>query len=143
MGIFRMQGNCYFRPAKLLMGIVFSGIGILFFALTSKFGHFFIGIIIGYLFLSAGELVLTPAIYAAISNHAPENLKSTMIGAWFLFIGMGSYLSSVLSRISSTLAQKFYASSFYFSQFIMICFVTFCIAVVFAFFLPKLKRIVA
>jgi POT family proton-dependent oligopeptide transporter len=142
-GFLKYKGISISAPGKLLTGIIFSGIGILFFALTSKFGHFFIGVIIGYLFLSAGELVLTPAIYAAISNHAPENLKSTMIGAWFLFIGMGSYLSSVLSRISSTLAQKFYASSFYFSQFMMICFVTFCIAIVFALFLPKLRKIVA
>jgi len=74
------------------------------FAFASATNWVFIGIIIGILLLSAGELTITPAAYAAISDLAPAGIKSTMMGCWLLFTALGGYLSSLLANASHLVA---------------------------------------
>ena len=85
---------------KVVIGILLAALGMLAFAMAAKTSLIFSNILLGYLLLSAGELVITPAVYTAISNNAAPELKSAMMGGWFLFIGMGSYLSAIFSKIS-------------------------------------------
>jgi POT family proton-dependent oligopeptide transporter len=59
-------------------------------------------LLFAYLLLGTGEICLTPPVFAAISQHAPVTLKSTMIGIWYLFIAGAGYLAGLLSQLSAS-----------------------------------------
>lgn len=66
---------------KLVIGMTLAVLGISAFAFASATSFILTGIIVGNLLLSAGELIIMPAVYTTISNLAPEGMKSTMMGA--------------------------------------------------------------
>jgi POT family proton-dependent oligopeptide transporter len=95
-------------PTKFCVGLLLCGLGLGCFAWTASYASTdstsllpLMGIVIGNLCLSAGELCLIPAMLAAINQLAPINLQSTMIGAWFMLIAFGGYLSGLIARLSS------------------------------------------
>lgn len=110
---------------KVALGILFAFSGILTFAIISL-THFVIsGIFLGILFLSAGELMITPAIYTAISDLTPLGMKNTMMGGWSLFVAAGGYLSSVLANTSAQLARSYFPlAAPFFYQFLFIALFT-------------------
>lgn len=90
---------------KLSLGLILGGVGFVFFWLSSM--NFimndhkiaFIVIILGYLFLGAGEICISPAILNALSTYSPQALKSTMMGAWYLFMAFSGYLGGFIDTI--------------------------------------------
>ncbi len=107
----RQRGIELSAPAKLAMGIGFATLGIFTFSLAALTNAIISNVLIGYMLLSAGELVLTPAAYTSISDLAPVGMKSTMVGCWLLFIAMGSYFSSVLANGAHMIAAKLFSTS--------------------------------
>jgi len=123
-------------PQKVFVGILLASIGIFIFSLAAKSNIVIPNVVLGYLFLSAGELVITPAVYTAISNNSPDSIKGAMMGCWFLFIGMGSFISGMMSKASKNL----FAS--YTDQFIVIGLITLTVAILLLVVLPKLSKII-
>ncbi len=92
-------------PNKMAIGLVLCATGLYLFMLTAHIDaqqHALIltTIIIAYLFLGAGEICLAPAILSAISEYAPQALKSTLMGTAFLFIAFGGYLSTLYAKFA-------------------------------------------
>ena len=63
-------------------------------------------IILGNMLLSGGELILTPAVFTAISNHSPAGMRSTMMACWMLFVGLGGYLSGLLASATHVVMNE-------------------------------------
>lgn len=139
--VLKSKGISISTPSKLAIGIMLATIGIGAFAFASLTNFVWTGIILGNLMLSAGELALTPAIYTAISDLSPIGMKSTMMGAWLLFVALGGYLSSLLASVSHFVTSVIPSHhSEYFSQFLFIAGFTFLIFLVLAASIPKLSR---
>lgn len=89
---------------KLALGLGIGGIGFVFFWLSSVkaiLTHQYISlsfIILGYFFLGAGEICLSPAVLNAINKYSPKALANTMMGAWYLFMAFSGYLGGVIDR---------------------------------------------
>ena len=103
---------------KVILGISLGCLGILCFAVAALLPFKLTCIITGYVLLSAGELIIAPAMYTAISNNSPDKLKGIMMGCWFLFIGMGSYLSGIFSKVSKSLFVTSFTAQFLFVSLI-------------------------
>lgn len=126
---------------KLATGLILAALGISVFAISSLTHAILSGIIIGILLLSAGELVITPAIYTAISNLAPAGMKGTMMGCALLFVALGGYLSSLIANVSHVVTQCMpNQANEYFCQFLFIACFTFVMALVVIASIPKLSK---
>jgi POT family proton-dependent oligopeptide transporter len=55
----------------------------------------------GYLFLTAGELCLSPIGLSIFSEYAPKKYQGMMMGAWMLSISIGFTLADSLAKLSS------------------------------------------
>jgi POT family proton-dependent oligopeptide transporter len=138
------RGIEFSAPIKLAMGTALATLGIAAFAYASVFGTILSGVIIGNLLLSAGELVLTPSIYTAMSNLSPIGMKSTMMGGWLLFVALGGYVSSLLADASHSIAPLLPLDKTpFFGEFLFISVFTLCIAILILVLTPKLKRMMA
>src|SRR5690606_23666705 len=102
----RARGIQPSAPVRLSMGILIAALGIAGFILSSLSPFVLSGIVLGNLLLSAGDLVLMPAVYTALSNNAPPGIKNSVMGFWFLVVALGGYFSSILSRFSHVFAAK-------------------------------------
>ena len=128
-------------PAKLALGMILATIGISAFACASLTKFIILGIIIGNLMLSAGELVLTPAVYTAVSNLSPPGMKNTMMGCWLLFIALGSYLSSVLASAAQQITRiTFFSQPAHFGEFVFIAVFTLSVVLVLSLLTPRLSK---
>jgi len=128
---FKHHGIILSAPIRLALGILIAALGILGFAFSSISSLVLTGIIVGNFLLSAGDLILMPAIYTSISNNAPANVKSSLIGSWFLFLALGGYMSSVLANISHDFAAKVMSySQAYTGEFVFIAGFTAAVAIV-------------
>lgn len=128
-------------PAKIVMGIALAVLGMVTFAVSATTSFVLVSISIGYLFLSVGELVLTPAAYTAISDYSPVGMKNTMMGCWLLFIAMGGYFSSLLANFSHYLTQKaFNQTDSFFDQFMLIAVFTLFICIIASVLIPRIRR---
>jgi POT family proton-dependent oligopeptide transporter len=61
-----------------------------------------IGVVAGNLVLGIGELCTLPILLSAISNFAPMQWRSTMMGILFLSLAFSGYLAGIIARISSS-----------------------------------------
>jgi POT family proton-dependent oligopeptide transporter len=128
-------------PTKLIIGMMLAALGISAFAIASSTSYVITGILIGNLLLSAGELAISPAVYTAISDLSPAGMKSTMMGSWFLCIGLGGYLSSVLANAAHFVARiTDFHSSAYADEFIFIACFTFAVVMILVLFRSKLVK---
>ncbi len=128
-------------PVKMAMGVGLAGLGIAAFAFSASTTFILTGVIIGNLLLSAGELVITPAIYTAISNKAPESMKSSMMGCWLLFIALGGYLSSLLASASHVVISAIgFSGKNYLGEFLFIAIFTLLVSSIIAFSAHKLSK---
>lgn len=58
-------------------------------------------IVIANFFIGVGEMCLTPAILSAIASYSPPQLRTTLIGSWYLFVAMAGYLASQFAKLAS------------------------------------------
>jgi len=102
------KGKNFSVPSRISIGLIFASLGFISFGLstfsvTNNFAlHYPLTfIIIGNLCLGAGELCIAPTIFTSISQFSPAALRSTMMGAFFLFAAFGGYISSILAKASN------------------------------------------
>lgn len=97
-----------------------------------------------YMLLGAGEICLTPAVFTAICQHAPQTFKSTMIGMWYLFIAGAGYVAGLLSKLSDNHHATIMVSSIIYSHAFIDTAIFAFIASASAFLLsPKLRQMLA
>ena len=137
----KMRGVHLAVVNKLAVGIFLGALGIACFAFAAATNYIAVGLILGIMLLSAGEVVIAPAIYTAISDIAPQGLKTTMMGCWFLFIGMGGYVSSLLTKFSDRVGGFLpFKSMAYVNEFTFITGFIVFVVVCLILLIPKLKR---
>ena len=138
----KLEGHSVFLSpiTKLTLGIGFATIGMVTFATASVSSFSIVFIVLGYLFLSIGELVLTPAIYTAVSNLSPKGMKNTMVGGWLLFVAIGSYLSSILANLAHRFSEKVNFHTKFLGEFSFIALFTFIILLILILLTPRLSK---
>lgn len=88
---------------KLSLGLCLACLGFicfLFASLSSNFGYYitFISIILGYFFIGAGEICLSPAVLSSISIYSPKNIQNMMMGSWYFFMSIAGYLGGYIDQ---------------------------------------------
>lgn len=129
---------------KLTAGIMLGSLGIACFALAAGTNLIIFGLIFGILLLSAGELVISPAVYTVINDLAPHGMKATMIGSWYFFIGLGGYFSSLLLRFSDQFSKYLPFNEIpYLSEFLFIAIFIAVIALCLLLLTSRLNRMLS
>ncbi len=127
---------------KITLGITLAGIAMLCFAYAAQTQQTLPFIILGYAVLSAGELIVAPSIYTAISDLAPDNMKSTMMGCWLLFIALGGFASGFIANSAHNIVSKLSFTLHPFAgEFTLMAGFSFIIAIILLFASPKIVKL--
>ena len=91
---------------KFGLGILQLGLGFLVFALSSRFmgddGRVsMMFLMIGYLFITSGELFLSPIGLAKVTELSPAKLVSFMMGVWFLSSSFAHYIAGYIAKLTT------------------------------------------
>lgn len=94
-------GKPYDICHKVALGLLSLAAGYVFFILgvwlaPEEGGIGIHWIIVGYVFFGIGDVFIWPPQIAMASVLAPKHLCSFVIGAWYVTVGVGSYLSGVI-----------------------------------------------
>lgn len=89
--------------SKFTLGVLIAGIGFMVLVLTSKFlvanegvkASIFI-IALSLLFLSLGELCLSPVGLSLMSKFAPDLIKNQIMGIWFVASALGNVVAGLI-----------------------------------------------
>lgn len=94
------------RPMKFGIGIILCGIGYLMFLLgclsaNAEFQVSMIWVIFGFLFITLGELCLSPVGLSMITRYSPIEMVGVMMGIWFLASSVASLFGGFLSQFAA------------------------------------------
>ena len=88
---------------KFALGLMQLGLGFYVFVIGAKFAEdgmvsllFFA---LGYVFMSSGELCLSPIGLSAITKLSPQKMVGLMMGMWFLASSYGQYLAGLIGSL--------------------------------------------
>jgi len=90
-------------------------------------------IVLNYILFGLGDILVWPAQIAAAAALSPKHLTSFVIGAWYLTIGIGSWLTGYVGALS--------IDHSYFEVFTLISVTCFVAAAVLILFYPVLIRL--
>jgi proton-dependent oligopeptide transporter, POT family len=95
---------------KFGLAIIQLGLGFLVFAISSRFmddqgkvGMVFL--LIGYLFVTSGELFLSPIGLSKVTELSPAKLVSFMMGVWFLSSSFAHYIAGLIAKLTTGTAK--------------------------------------
>ena len=91
---------------KFGLGILQLGLGFLVFALSARFMGddarvSMMFLMIGYLFITSGELFLSPIGLAKVTELSPAKLVSFMMGVWFLSSSFAHYIAGIIAKLTT------------------------------------------
>ncbi len=91
---------------KFILAIMLVGLGFLILALSTYFpnaNHLInpLWIACSYLFITMGEMLLSPIGLSAVTTLAPRHLVGMMMGIWFVATGFGGQFAGLLAKISA------------------------------------------
>ena len=95
------------RPMKFGIGTLLSGIGYGMFLLgcisagSDDFMVNMIWVVLGFFFITTGELCLSPVGLAMVTRYSPVEMVGVMMGIWFLASSVGSLLAGALAQIAA------------------------------------------
>ncbi len=92
-------------PMKFGLGIAQLGLGFLIFAISSRYmdANGMVGMIFlmgGYLFITTGELFVSPVGLSKVTELSPAKLVSFMMGVWFLSSAFAHHISGIISKLT-------------------------------------------
>lgn len=95
-----------FTPYKFAFGIAQLGLGFLIFAFGARFAtetglvplNF---LIIGYFFITTGELFISPIGLSMVTRLSPAKVVSFMMGVWFLSVSFAQYLAGIIAMFTT------------------------------------------
>lgn len=93
-------------PMKLAVGVILSGVGFLIFYLSKNYAtsqgivplYFFM---FAYIFITVGELCLSPIGLSMVTKIAPKDMTSVMMGGWMLSIAFAHSLSAEIAKLTT------------------------------------------
>lgn len=91
---------------KIITGLFLGGIGFYVFSYSAHLAYISGEkistslIIIGNIFLGAGEICLMPTVISSITKYAPEKIKSTMTGMLYLSLSFSGYISGIIATLT-------------------------------------------
>lgn len=99
---------------KLSLGLFIGAMGfVLFLLATYTTGNKYLCllyILLGYVFIGAGEICLSPAVLTAISDYSPKHITNMMMGGWYFFMSIagffGGYIDEKITIIVNKSAQN-------------------------------------
>ncbi len=91
---------------KAIIAIIFAGIGFATLALSTFFPNtsgkiYPLFIVIAYLFITVGELLISPIGLSAVTQLAPSRLVGMMMGIWFASLGFGGQFAGILAQLAN------------------------------------------
>ena len=91
---------------KFGLGILQLGLGFLVFALSARFMNdagkvSMLFLMVGYLFITSGELFLSPIGLSKVTELSPAKLVSFMMGVWFLSSSFAHYISGIIAKLTT------------------------------------------
>ncbi|MCW5589381.1 MAG: oligopeptide:H+ symporter [Legionellales bacterium] len=132
---------------KLIYGLNLGGCGFIAFLFAIKLSiikaHYWtiIFLVIGYAFIGAGEICLSPAVLSAISQCSPQGISNTMMGLWYFFMAIAGYLSSYIDNLLNYSNSNITASTQISINNLSLIFISMTIAIFFsAIFLRVISR---
>lgn len=102
---------------KLALGLLIGGLGFICFwssvHLSATGNHYgvLIALLLGYIFIGAGEICLSPVVLSAISDFSPKEILSSMMGMWYFFMSIAGYLGGYIDKFVSFIDTKYYSLS--------------------------------
>ncbi len=137
-------------PTKLLLGLLFVLLGFLtlsfsaYLAQSTEHASSMLWPIIGIFFLTCAELCISPVGLSLVNKMAPDRFAAFLMGAWFIAISIGSYISGILSSYitlpKGDIAIKI-SAGVYFNLFLKCSIGMAIIIVIYTFLLPLVNRL--
>jgi len=97
-------------PTKFALACICAGLTFAVLALSIKMTPSLsinpLWIALAYLFLTIGEMLLSPVGLAMVTMLAPVNLVGLLMGLWFVSIGLGGDLAGMLAKIAGAPDDK-------------------------------------
>jgi POT family proton-dependent oligopeptide transporter len=91
---------------KFILAIALAGLGFLTLSVSTYFpsaanlvNPFWI--VLSYLFITMGELLLSPIGLSAVTTLSPRHLTGMMMGIWFVALGFGGQFAGWLAKLSN------------------------------------------
>ena len=106
---------------RVLLGLLMGCISFVIFGVTAKFYTHagvlspMIGIVLGNLFLGAGELCIGPAMISAATYMVPKKWQGTFTGIWWFAISLSFYLSNLMIAALTNMHGKFHVAKIAYS----------------------------
>lgn len=100
-----MKMNPY-TPFKFALAIAQLGLGFLVFAYGARFASDagqvpLIFLIVGYFFITTGELFISPIGLSMVTRLSPAKVVSFMMGVWFLSMSFAHYIAGFIARFTT------------------------------------------
>lgn len=130
------------------MAFVFVSLGFLLLSTSSHFQT--AGLIsawwipISYLFITLGEMFLSPIGLSAVTVLAPKQWVGMMMGIWLIAIGYGGKIAGVLAKLSSIpegVTDPVIESHYYGRAFFIYAMLSLALALITLCLVPWLKRL--
>jgi POT family proton-dependent oligopeptide transporter len=137
-------------PVKFAMGVFMAGLGFLVLVAGIKLSGagmtavYFVFLI--YWVHTIGELMLSPVGLSAVTKLAPARAVGMSMGAWFLYSGLGNYLSGIIASttgaetIGGQLADTAAAKAVYVDVYSNVGYIAMGVAVVMLLISPLIKK---
>jgi POT family proton-dependent oligopeptide transporter len=94
---------------KFALALIQLGLGFYIFVIGARFASSgmvsLLYFVIGYLFMTTGELCLSPIGLSAITKLSPTKMVGTMMGIWFLASSYGQYLAGLIGSLMAIPAE--------------------------------------
>ncbi len=99
---------------------------------------------LSYLFITLGEMFLSPIGLSAVTVLAPARWVGMLMGVWFISLGYGGKLAGILAQLSSIpegLKNPLVESQYYGRAFLIYALISLGLAVVTLVFVPAVKHL--
>jgi POT family proton-dependent oligopeptide transporter len=95
-----------YTPFKFAYAIAQLGLGFLIFAYGARFASEtgqvpLIFLIVGYFFITTGELFISPIGLSMVTRLSPAKVVSFMMGVWFLSMSFAHYIAGFIARFTT------------------------------------------
>ncbi|PRY15727.1 POT family proton-dependent oligopeptide transporter [Pontibacter ummariensis] len=95
-----------FTPVKFALGIAQLGLGFLIFSWSANFadanGQVSVWFLIaGYMFITTGELFISPVGLSKVTELSPAKIVSFIMGIWFLSSSFAHHIAGIIAKFTS------------------------------------------
>jgi POT family proton-dependent oligopeptide transporter len=104
-----------------------------------------IWIVLAYLFVTIGELLLSPIGLSTVTVLSPANLVGMMMGVWFVALGLGGKLAGIIAQQSSvpqTVTDPKIEVTYYKHAFTYYALYGLVVGLIMLLFVPMLRRMI-